>query len=198
MKTTLGFSLPAIMLLAAGCAIDDTSEEQTGQFEGLRSASSVVSDVAGDSTSSAPYLDVIHAKITQQGDGALFFLMVLAGPIPTAPSEADLIWPFHIDTDPSSSPGNLYVDYVVRVRWFNGAFVGQVLDRTQIGSGGALVVTSVPFSLDGATVKAYVDPALLGNPSTFDWNASTRPGQNEPYADFAPNCFTCLVTWTSK
>jgi len=95
-------------------------------------------------------------------------------------------------------PGDIYVDYVVRVRWVDGAFVGQVVNRTPIASGRAPIVTGVPSSVDGATVKLWVDPALLGNPSSFGWNASTRPGLNVAYADFAPNCFDCLDVWTSR
>ena len=64
-------------------------------------ASSVVHDPRGDSLSPAPYLDVVHAKVTeQQGKGTLIFMMVLAGPIPEKPSEPVLNWVFHVDTNP--------------------------------------------------------------------------------------------------
>jgi len=158
-------------------------------------ASSVVHDPKGDST--APYLDIVQAMVTeQQGKETLIFMMVLAGPIPEVPSEADLIWPFHVDTNPATSvgpdPNNNYAEYVVRVRWFNGAFVGQVVNRI------TGVPTSIPFSIDGRTVKVFAPLATLGNPTSFEWNAATRPGATVPYVDFAPDggLVADLATWT--
>jgi hypothetical protein len=157
-------------------------------------ASSVVHDPAGDVGSSAPYLDIVHAEvIEQQGQGTLLFMMQLAGPIPEKPSELDLIWPFHLDTNPATSPGGLYNEYVVRVRWFNGAFVGQVVDRTPLVTGGAPIITSIPFSIDGRTVKVFAQLEMLGNPLSFGWNAATRPGATVPYVDFAPD--SVLSNW---
>jgi hypothetical protein len=162
-------------------------------------ASSVVQDPEGDAGSAAPYLDLVHGQvIDQQGSETLRFMMVLAGAIPDQPSEPDLIWPFHVDTDPATAPGGLYNEYVVRVRWFTGAFVGQVIDRTPLLTGGAPIITAVPFSIDGRTVKVFVPLSTLGNPSTFGWNAATRPGATVPYVDFAPDGGSAsdLATWT--
>jgi hypothetical protein len=160
-------------------------------------ASSVVHDPIGDSLSPAPYLDIVQAKVTEQGQGTLFFMMVLAGPIPEVPSEPDLIWPFHLDTNPATSvgtdPNNNYAEYGVRVRWtISGGFVGQVVNRTT----GA--ITPVPFSIDGPTVKVFVPLDTLGNPASFGWNAAARLGATGPYVDFAPDggLATDLATWT--
>ncbi len=150
-------------------------------------ATSVVHDPRGDSRSPAPYLDVVHAEvIEQQGQGTLLFMMQLAGPIPGEPSEPVLIWVFHLDTNPATSPGGLYNEYIVRVLWSrsDGAFVGQVVNRT---GAPALIVTPVPFSIDGTTVKAFVPLGLLGNPSRFGWNAATRPLPPAAYLDIAPD-----------
>lgn len=165
-------------------------------------ASSVVHDPTGDVGSAAAYLDVVHAKVTeQQGGKTLFFMMRLAGPIPEEPSNH--IWPFHVDTDTSTVtfPGgafNSYVDYVVRVRWLNGALVGEVVNRTPILTGGSPVVTRVPFSIDGRTVKVYASLQLLGDPSSFGWNAATRLTAAAAYVDFAPDggLVTDLANWT--
>ncbi len=161
-------------------------------------ASSVVHDPTGDVGSSPPYLDIVHAEvIEQQGQGTLLFMMQLAGPIPEEPSEPVLIWVFHLDTNPATSPGGLYNEYIVRVLWSNGAFVGQVVDRTTTPP----TITSIPFSIDGRTVKVFAQLALLGNPSSFGWNAATRPGfPPVPYVDFAPDAqdqfdFSTLATW---
>lgn len=157
-------------------------------------ASSVVHDPTGDSTSPASYNDVVHGKVTEQvGQGTLIFSMVLAGSIPEAPSEADLIWPFHVDTNSGTAPGGLYNEYVVRVRWFNGTFGAQVIDRTPLLSGRSPAIYSVAFSVGGPTIKVSVPLALLGDPATVQWNASARPGQTVPYADFAPD--TALAVW---
>jgi hypothetical protein len=159
--------------------------------------SSVVHDPRGDSDSPSPYLDVVHANVTEQGHGTLFFMMVLAGPIPEEPSEPFLLWVFHVDTNPATSPGGLYNEYIVRVRWSGGAFVGEVINRTGAPT---LITTAVPFSIDGATVKVFVPLATLGNPSSFGWTAATRPQPPAPYLDFAPDggSATDLATWTGR
>jgi hypothetical protein len=164
-------------------------------------ASSVVHDPIGDVGLSPPYLDIVHAEVIEQrGKGTLLFMMQLAGPIPEEPSQLDLIWPFHLDTNPATFPGGLYNEYVVRVRWFNGAFVGQVVDRTPLLTGGAPIITSIPFLIAGRTVMAFAQLEMLGNPSSFGWNAATRPGATVAYVDFAPDVanqfdFSTLATW---
>ena len=184
MKITIRPALALPMLLAAVTLVPPAS-----------AASSLVHDPAGDSIS--PYLDVVHAKVTEQkGRQTLFFMMELAGAIPDAPSAGHLIWPFHVDTNPATAPGGLYNEYIVLVRWVNGAFVGQVINRTPLLTGGAPIITLVPFSIDGTTVKVLVDLQTLGNPTSFGWNASTRPGPAAPYADFAPDGGVILATWT--
>jgi hypothetical protein len=188
MKKTMKHSLVLPILLGA-----------VAYASPAHAASSVVHDPTGDSASPAPYNDVVHAKVTEQrGKDTLFFMVVLAGPIPEEPLESDLIWPFHVDTNPATSvgpdPNNNYAEYVVRVRWFNGAFVGQVIDRTPLLTGGAAIITPVPFSIDVGTVKVFVPLALLGNPASFGWNATARPGATVPYVDFAPD--VGLATWT--
>lgn len=186
MKITIRPALALPMLLVAATLVSPAS-----------AASSVVHDPAGDSLSGAPYMDVVHAKVTEQkGRQTLFFMMELAGAIPDAPSEGHLIWPFHVDTDAATAPGGLYNEYIVLVRWINGAFVGQAINRTPLLTGGTPSITLVPFSIDGTTVKVLVDLQTLGNPTSFGWNASTRPGPAAPYADFAPNGGVALATWT--
>jgi hypothetical protein len=159
-------------------------------------SSSVVHDLPGDSLLAAPYMDVVHAKVTEQkGKETLFFMMKLAGGIPDVPSGGHLIWPFHVDTNAATAPGGLYNEYIVLLRWVNGEFVGQVINRTPLLTGGTPIVTIVPFRIDGTTVKVFVGLDALGNPTSFGWNASTRPGPTAPYADFAPDGGVALATW---
>lgn len=166
-----------------------------GRWHTLRA--SVINDARGDSTSSSPYLDVVHANVIEQGHETLLFMMVLAGPVPEAPSEPFLLWVFHVDTNPATAPGDLYNEYIVRVRWSGGAFVGEVIDRTGAPT---LVTTAVAFSIDGATVKVFVPLALLGNALSFGWNAATRPQPPAAYLDFAPDGGTAtdLATWAQR
>ena len=179
---------------SAGPLVQDGSVIALANAKQANSNSSVVHDPKGDSNSPLPYMDIVHAKITeQQGGGTLFFMMVLAGPIPELPAAPDLLWVFHLDTNPLTFPGGLYNEYIVRVRWFNGLFVGQVVNRTPLLTGGAPIITAVPFSIDENTTKMFAQLGTLGNPSTFGWNAATRPGATVPYVDFAPN--SGLVTW---
>ena len=159
-------------------------------------STSVVHDPRGDrlTPTAPPYLDVAHARVVEKAPGTLLFMMQLARPIPEQPSEAVLIWPFHVDTVPNTLAGNppLYNEYIVRVRWANGVFDAHLVNRT---SG---VATPIPFRIAGATVHASVELGLLGNPSSFGWNASTRPGATVPYEDFAPDGGTAadLATWS--
>ena len=46
------------------------------------------------------------------------------------------------------------------------------------------------FKVDGATVKAFIDPAVIGSPASFEWQSlsRTRPaGSGAAPRDFAPN-----------
>lgn len=193
MSRMASVTLASALALSYGCG---TAEEDVFATSTL-ALTSVAGDPAGDSLSTAPYMDVGHAQVTEQkGKGTLLFMMNLAGAIPDAPTEADLLWVWHVDTDPALFPGGLYVDYIVRVRWFNGVLAGQVVNRIPIATGGAPVVTTVPFRVLGTTARVVVDLATLGNPSSFGWNAATRPGVTVPYADFAPDAG--LLTWTKQ
>lgn len=166
-----------------------------GLWQALRG--NAVRDARGDSASPSPYLDVVHAVVTEQGEGSLLFLMVVAGAI-REPSEPFLLWVFHVDTNPATSPDGLYNEYIVRVRWSGGAFAGEVIDRTPLLRGGALITTPLPFSIDDSTVKLSVPLGALGNPSSFGWNAATRPLPPAAYLDFAPDDGIELLTWRQK
>jgi hypothetical protein len=141
-------------------------------------ATTVVRDAVGDS--SLAYADIVHTDVVeQQGRGTLLFLMRLAAPIPEAPAQSPLAWAFHVDTAPGAI-GPLYNEYIVRVLWSGGTFVGQVVNRATSS------ITGVTFGVDGTTVRVFVPLSALGNPSGFGWNAGTRQPPN-PYFDTAPN-----------
>jgi hypothetical protein len=163
---------------------------------GVASAStSEIVDAEGDATPA--HLDIVNGKITEQtGKATLFFLIEVAGAIPDTPSESFLNWNFPLDTNSATAPGGLFAEYVVSVRWLGGQFVGRVNDRTPLLTGGVPIERPIEFSVDGATVKMFVELAALGSPSTLGWRADSRnapmPAPVVDRADLGGQ----LATWT--
>jgi hypothetical protein len=50
-------------------------------------------------------------------------------------------------------------------------FIGLLLDRRPLLTGGQATVTAIPFRIQGTHVSAVVDAAALGAPATFAWAA---------------------------
>lgn len=157
-------------------------------------SSTVVADSAGDSATGSPsYVDIVQAKVTHQiGRGTLYFSMELAGAIPAIPPDSFLGYNWFID----SVPGFLE-DYVVVVRWCTERTDPPCLASGPLPRWEAFVNDFInpvtyfsSFKINGATVKAFVDPALLGTPSEFRWRSVTRlrpSGPGQPPVDLAPN-----------
>ena len=155
--------------------------------------SSVIRDPKGDIAATASsYLDIIHAKATEQiGRGTFYFQTVNAEVVPAMPA-GFVAWNWLIDV-----PGGLPIDYALTVR-----FCSQTVQRT-CGPGpfhwessstpmatGVSTINSFDFSVDGATIKGYIDPALFGNPASFRWLAATRntpASTGLPSVDLAPD-----------
>ena len=156
--------------------------------------SSVVHDASGDIAAAAPrYLDIVHAKVTEQiGKGLFYFQTVNAEPVPDTPA-GFVAWNWFIDV-----PGGLPVaDYVFTVR-----FCSQTVQRA-CGPGpwhwessenllatGTMRLNAFEFKVDGATVKAFVDPVLFGDPASFKWFAASRDtpaASGKPSVDLAPD-----------
>jgi hypothetical protein len=157
----------------------------------------VIADAVGDvPATAAAYVDIVQTKVTDQvGRNVLLFHMELAGPAPIAPG-GFVAWNWAIDVPTGPGP-----EYLVVVRWCTQAMV------TDCGPGpahwesaliaGAVTLDAFPFEVDGATVKAYVDPALIGDPAAFSWWAITRlfPGPTGlPPTDRAPNSGSSAYT----
>lgn len=166
--------------------------------------SSEVFDPSGDLRTPAPgYYDIVHAKVTEQiGNGTFYFKIEVAESIPDTPTDPlgnprFVAWNWNID-----APGTA-LDVAVIVRYcshtIQGPCVGDAWHwesalNTQTGPR----VNVFPFKVDGATVKAYVDTALLGGPALtqFNWFSVSRtaPGvSGAPPVDFAPD--SGLVTF---
>lgn len=158
-------------------------------------ASSVTHDPVGDTTAGAPaYVDIAQAKVTDPAGADRFtFSSVLAAPIPTSPSENFVAYNWLIDSVPGGMPNG--EDYAIVVRWCSQAtlancrFAGPAHWEAYVNNlHGTL--TTIPFKLDGAAVKAEVDPALIGGPTSFRWYALSRTafsGTRIPPTDFAPD-----------
>src|SRR6266480_2771722 len=157
--------------------------------------SSVASDPQGDIATAAPsYLDIVHTKATEQiGRGTFYFQTVNADQVPATPA-GFAAWNWLIDV-----PGGLPIDYALTVR-----FCSQTVQRT-CGPGpwhwessstpmatGVSTINSFEFSVEGPTVKGFVDPSLFGDPASFRWLAATRNtpvSSGLPSVDLAPDGF---------
>jgi hypothetical protein len=151
----------------------------------------VIIDAVGDVPANAPrYVDIVQTKVTEQlGREVLFFQMVLAGPVPAVPGRF-VGWNWAIDL-----PGGGPIEHSVIVRWCDQAMIancgtGAAHWESALISGGVVRLNAFPFAVNGATVKAYVDPALIGDPAAFNWWAVARlfPGPTGmPPTDLAPD-----------
>ncbi len=125
----------------------------------------------------------------QLGRNVLFFQLELAGPAPTEPG-GFIGWNWAIDLPTGPGP-----EYAVVVRWCTQAMIttcgpGPAHWESALIAGPTATVNAFPFEVNGATVKAYLDPALIGDPVAFNWWAVARlfPGPTGiPPTDLAPN-----------
>ena len=133
--------------------------------------------------------------------------MEVAGPVPEAPELAPpvantlLEWRWGLNTAPATfprgfpnAPGQrVPAEYMVQILWDGMEFVGQLIGRTLLVTGGEAIVTLLAFSIEGAELRAEVDAERLGDPASFRWVAATfiRPaplGTSHPEnVDFAPS-----------
>jgi hypothetical protein len=157
-------------------------------FAAPASAATTVSitDPAGDVTHKGPgYLDVVGASVTKQGP-TLVFGKELAAPIPQdighiTPGNDELWWAWGIDTDPNTAPqgfpgpngASFLGEFGLWVSWDGTSFSGNLVDRRPLLTGGAAVITPVPFSVTGNQVSMTVRTSDLGNATSFMWNSPT-------------------------
>jgi len=159
----------------------------------VSASSSVVADRAGDAVAGSPaYVDIVQSKITDQvGRDTLYFSMELAQAIPANPPDSFLGYNWFVDTIPPAG-----FDYVVVVR-FCTERTGAACAPGPLPRWEGLVNDFVnppryfsSFKVDGATVKAFIDPALIGSPASFEWGALSRTspaGSGVAPRDFAPD-----------
>lgn len=144
----------------------------------VSASSSVIEDSVGDATAGTPaYVDVVQAKITDQaGRDTLYFSMVVAGAIPETPPDNFLAYNWFADVD-----GNGSEDYAVVVRWCTERTVPRCaaagpLPRWEafVNRFGVGLTFFTSFRIDGGVIKAFIDPALLGDPASFGSYTVTR------------------------
>jgi len=157
-------------------------------------SSSVVADATGDATVGSPaYLDIVQVKVTDQvGIQTLYFSAELAAAIPATPPNDFLAYNWFVDVDHDD-----VLDYVVVVRWCTARSTPRCAAAGPLPRWEAFVNDFIhpvtyfsSFKVDGATVKAFVDPALIGGTSAFQWFALTRSRPAASGAlpvDFAPD-----------
>ena len=139
-----------------------------------------------DNVEVPPYQDIVQIDVMKVGRSVLTFAMDVAGEVPAAPafplpSVSEMIWAWHIDTDPTTAPAGFPVapghtepmEFVVRVVWDGGSFRGEFIDRRPLLTGGSALVRSAPFKISKSTLSVSVDAAAMGDPASFRWRAVT-------------------------
>jgi len=149
-----------------------------------------VSDPVGDATD-APglgfngeaYQDMVKSGI-ERTTGAVVFSMEVAAPIPSVPQlrtpNGLLLWMWGMNTGsafpfgyplPPHQAGLL--EFWVHLAWNGQSFYAEVIDRRPTLQGGAPIVTSVPFIVDGRSVKVIAASSLFDDPPEFRWGSTT-------------------------
>jgi hypothetical protein len=191
MKNVTGLILTAVCfpLLVLACEREDTllSLDERSQLPAL-ALTSTVTDPEEDAVASQgngltgeAYQDIVGAEVTAEG-GVFTFTMDLTAAIPAAPILSHgitlLEWSWNLNTGPELPKGFPFAtgsvappEFMVMVLWNGTTFTGILIDRRPLLTGGDVAITSVPFSIAGATVSASVNESLLGHPSSFAWIA---------------------------
>ena len=129
-----------------------------------------------------PWLHVIEASVEKASD--FQFKMRLAGSIPHRPSLLGgkiVDWVFAIDTNTSTAaqgwPEKDLPDpseYMVAVWWDGTRFTAGVANRIPLLTGGAVLITEVPFAIEGNELRVSVSPQLIGDPIQLAFYALTE------------------------
>jgi hypothetical protein len=135
---------------------------------------------------SAPYLDIVGARISTDG-GQFLFEMTLAAAVPAMPpldqGAKRLVWAWNLDTNPGTAPKGFPFDagtvappeFIVRVIWDGTSFAAVVIDRRPLLSGSEAVIVPAHFEPGGSVLAAIVDASILGNPASFhQWTGATQ------------------------
>jgi hypothetical protein len=170
----IALSLLLAATIAASPAWNNTVLDQT----------SMVFDPVGDIPLKAvAYQDIVFGQMTKTASGDFELLIEMAGPIPVGPPQPlpgvnEMWWYWSFDLDPSTFPQGYplprgyaaYPEVIVYVSWDGADFAGTTVDRRPLLTGGAAIITPVPFSINGAIVEAVLASTQIGDvPPTFGW-----------------------------
>jgi hypothetical protein len=182
--------VPAAALLGCKAELPTAAAILPETFSGA-ALTTTVTDPVGDAVASdgkgltgEGYQDIVGGEVSQDG-GVFSFAMDVAGSVPASPVLPGGItvqeWSWNINTGPESpsgfpfAPGNAVPpEFIVAVQWDGASFTGSLIDRRPLLGGGEVVITPVPFDIDGARVTAAVNANRLGNPSSFSWILRTN------------------------
>jgi hypothetical protein len=151
-------------------------------------------DPAGDTifAHDAPFQDVIRAQLTRMACGDFKLFMEVAVPVPVAPllppaGKSQIWWMWAFDLDPAPLPRGYPwhdggsqnqlgrpAEFIVYVSWDGTKFEGTAIDRRPLLTGGELILTSVPFRIDGKILQADLASEVIGTvPASFPWGPFT-------------------------
>ncbi len=151
----------------------------------LALAATAYTDPVGDALFHAPaYADIVAGTVNEDA-GVFEFTITVADEIPvtpklTPPGVQALRWVVSLDLDPAAFPVGWpfapgapqsaqkgAADAFLAVAWDGTGFSGTLFDRRPLLSGGEVVMTSVPFEIDGDEVHIWLDGASIGDPASF-------------------------------
>jgi hypothetical protein len=228
-RMTVGLLLGAAVVV--GCNNGSTPTASSGErasfaVSGGSGQTATVLDDLGDVGKKTPaWLDIVSASITRTGQ-SFIFEAELAAPIPDdpaldplVPKQTDHLGVFYaVDSDSTTAPvgfsfsknqGNIS-EFFLGTGWnptgsfgLGTGFIGLLLDRRPLLTGGQATLTAITFTVQGTHVSAVVDAAMLGDPATFAWAAFSEldmhdhPPDEWCCEDFAPDITNGvpLATW---
>ena len=181
--TILNKALLALAVLASAVA------------QPVSAQTSTVFDPVGDALFHAPaFQDIVFGQMTKTDSGDFELLMGMAGPVPVnpplpPPGVSEIWWAWAFDLDATARPKGYPLppgfapppggaggsEFIVYVSWDGTEFARTAIDRRPLLTGGEAIITSVPFSIDGTIVEAFLAFTLIGDvPPSFGWHPLTR------------------------
>lgn len=185
-KGLLGLALAGLVVMVGPIAVPQPASAQTPV---------VVPDPVGDVNFHAPaFQDIVSGEIQKNEDGSFDLRMTMADRIPDKPTlpppgTSEIWWLWGFNLDPNTVPHGypfppglglpLPAEFMAYVAWDGHNFTGHAIDRRPLLTGQDAIVTSVPFSIDGAIVQATL-ASPTDFPTSFGWGTRTYDWSSPP------------------
>ena len=183
----IAVALPVISLCPPTWVGGSSAVMASAAAQPVSTQTSTVSDPVGDTLLNGPaFQDIVFGQLTKTASGNFELLMEMAGPVPAAPplpptGKRGIWWWWFFDLDPTAAPQGYPFpplaqgpDFLVVISWNGTAFAGNAIDRRPLFTGGAAIITPVPFSINGTIVEAVLPSTLIGDfPPSFAWDPRT-------------------------